>query len=178
MTATVGSSILLYRRITQGHEIKVPDMDCALKGLLPVAVSFVLSLGFANNGLLLTNAHFYEMIGSSAPLCTAGLAVLIGRGFDLRLLPALGLITLSMLVIAFGEISLSMLGLIACAAGVVMRAIKSTVQHSLMGGSEWKAMDPVEVAVWTSMSCFILMTAWSLATEGIAPYQNILAWGP
>merc|ERR1719387_2198387 len=145
MTATVGSSILLYRKLTQGHQIKIPDMDCALKGLLPVAVSFVLSLGFANNGLLLTNAHFYEMIGSSAPLCTAGLAVLIGRGFDMRLMPALGLLTLSMLVIAFGEIQLSTLCLLACVGGVIMRAVKSTVQHGLMGGSEWKAMDPVEV---------------------------------
>jgi drug/metabolite transporter (DMT)-like permease len=177
-TAAVGSSVLLYRRVTKGEQIKVPDSDCFLKGLLPVAVSFVLSLGFANNGLLLTNAHFYEMIGSSAPLCTAGLAVLIGRGFDTRLMPALGLITLSMLVIAFGEISVSMLGLMACVGGVMMRAIKSTVQHSLMGGSDFKAMDPVEVAVWTSMTCFILMTAWSLATEGLEPYQHIFAWGP
>merc|ERR1719235_1607011 len=177
-TFLVGVSILLYRRMTQGHQIKVPDMDCALKGLLPVAVAFVLSLGCANNGLLLTNAHFYEMINSSAPLCTAGLAFLIGRGFDMRLMPALGLITLSMLVIAFGEISLSMLGLLTCVGGVIMRAVKSTVQHSLMGGSEWKAMDPVEVAVWTSMACYVLMTAWSLATEGFVPYREILAWGP
>merc|ERR1719375_2983626 len=176
-TAAVGSSILLYRRITEGRQVKVPDMDCFLKGLLPVAVSFVLSLGFANNGLLLTNAHFYEMTGSCTPLVTAGIAVLIGRGFDMRLMPALGLITLSMLVIAFGEIALSVLGLLACVGGVIMRAVKSTVQHGLMGGSEWKAMDPVEVAVWTSLACYVLMTAWSLATEGFVPYQQILAWG-
>merc|ERR1719235_3096041 len=158
-TFLVGVSILLYRRITEGHEVKVPDLDCALKGLLPVAVAFVLSLGCANNGLLLTNAHFYEMINSSAPLCTAGLAFLLGRGFDLRLMPALGLITLSMLIIAFGEIALSVLGLLACVAGVVMRAAKSTLQHSLMGGSDWKAMDPIQVAVWTSSTCFLLMSA-------------------
>jgi drug/metabolite transporter (DMT)-like permease len=177
-TAVVGSSILVYRKVTQGHQIKVPDMDCALKGLLPVAVSFVLSLGFANNGLLLTNAHFYEMVGASTPVCTAGLAILIGRGFEKRLMPALSLICVSMFVIAFGEISLSMLGLLACFGGVVMRSVKSTVQHSLMGGSEWKSMDPVEVAVWQSMACFVLMTAWSLASEGFVPYQQILAWGP
>merc|ERR1719420_374241 len=118
------------------------------------------------------------MIGSSAPLCTAGVGVLIGRAFDMRLMPALGLITLSMFVIAFGEISLSMLGLLTCAGGVIMRAVKSTVQHSLMGGDEWKAMDPVEVAVWTSLACYVLMTVWSLATEGFVPYQKIQAWGP
>merc|ERR1719420_312555 len=113
------------------------------------------------------------MIGSSAPLCTAGLGILIGRGFNMRLMPALGLITLSMFVIAFGEISLSVLGLLTCVGGVIMRAVKSTVQHSLMGGSEWKAMDPVEVAVWTSMTCYLLMTVWSLSTEGLSPYTRV-----
>merc|ERR1719321_524823 len=39
-------------------------------------------------------------------------------------------------------------------------------------------MDPVEVAVWTSLVCYILMTAWSVATEGTTPMYEILAWGP
>merc|ERR1719465_35119 len=28
------------------------------------------------------------------------------------------------------------------------------------------------------MTCYLLMTIWSLATEGITPYQKIFAWGP
>merc|ERR1719158_1943976 len=118
------------------------------------------------------------MVGSSVPLVTVGIALLLGRGFDLRLMPPLGLITLSMLIIAFGEIKLSALGLLACVGGVVMRATKATMQHSLMGGSEWKSMDPVEVAVWTSSTCFFLMMGWSLATEGVTPMVEILALGP
>merc|ERR550537_249515 len=177
-TALVGTSILSYRCLTKGEKINVPDTNLFLKGLLPVAVAFVLSLGFANNGLLLTNAHFYEMVGSSTPLVTAGIAILLGRGFDMRLSPALGLITLSMFIIAFGEVKLSLLGLLACFGGVVGRAAKSTLQHSLMAGADWKSMDPVEVAVWTSSACFVLMAAWSLATEGVTPMFEILAWGP
>jgi len=175
-TAMVGLTVLFYRSVRQGSKINVPDLNCFLKGLLPVAIAFTLSLGFANNGLLLTNAHFYEMIGSSTPLCTAGIAYLLGRGFEKRLMPPLALITMSLLVIAFGEISLSLLGLMACLGGVVGRGCKSTLQHALMGGSEWKAMDPIEVAVWTSLTCFILMAAWSLASEGLAPHRDILAW--
>jgi len=177
-TATVGASVLGYRYLTQGKKVAVPEFDVFLKGLLPVAVAFVLSLGFANNGLLLTNAHFYEMIGSSTPLVTAGLAIALGRGFDTRLGGPLGLITFSMLIIAFGEMKLSLLGLMACIGGVMGRAAKSTLQHSLMGGSEWKSMDPIEVAVWTSLTCFVLMAGWSAATEGIKPCVEILAWGP
>jgi drug/metabolite transporter (DMT)-like permease len=177
-TALVGSSILLYRRFTEGRKISVPQMDCAVKGLLPVAGAFVLSLAFSNNGLLLTNAHFYEMTGSASALSTAGLSVLIGRGFDMRLMPALGMISVSLFVVAFGEVSLSVLGLLCCVGGVLMRSIKSTTQHALMSGSEWKSMDPVEVAVWTSLTCFVLMIAGSLVTEGFAPFQQILAWGP
>merc|ERR1719498_2264805 len=47
-----------------------------------------------------------------------------------------------------------------------------------MAGAEWKTMDPVEVAVWTSSACFLLMAVWSLATEGVTPMFEILAWGP
>jgi len=175
-TTMVGLTILFYQCVTQGSKITVPDLNCFVKGLLPVAMAFTLSLGFANNGLLLTNAHFYEMVGSSTPLCTTCIAYLLGQGFEKRLLPPLALITMSLLVVAFGEISLSLLGLMACLGGVIGRGCKSTLQHALMGGSEWKAMDPIEVAVWTSLTCFVLMAGWSLASEGIAPCRDILAW--
>jgi len=177
-TAMVGSSVLAYRYMKDGKKVTVPDFEVFLKGLLPVAVAFVLSLGFANNGLLLTNAHFYEMIGSSTPLVTAGLAVMLGRGFDVRLSGPLGMITVAMFIIAFGEIQLSIIGLLFCVGGVFGRAAKSTLQHSLMGGSEWKSMDPIEVAVWTSSTCFVLMAGWSAATEGMKPCREIFAWGP
>merc|ERR1719263_2242277 len=28
------------------------------------------------------------------------------------------------------------------------------------------------------MTCFVLMSMWSIATEGLTPYHQILAWGP
>jgi len=173
-TAAVGSSVLLYRNLTQGQKINVPDLDCWLKGLVPVAFTFVFSLGMANNGLLLTNAHFYEMIGSSTPLVTAGIAIMIGRGFDLQLSLPLGVITVALFIVAFGEVKLTMLGLAACLAGVLGRGAKSTLQHSLMGGSAWKSMDPIEVAVWTSLTCLVLMATWSALTEGMEPFQKIV----
>merc|ERR1719390_425863 len=91
----------------------------------------------------------------------------------MRLTPALGLITLSMFIIAFGDIKLSRLGLLACVGGVLGRGAKSTLQHSLMGGSEWKSMDPIEVAVWTSLTCLVLMGVWSAVTEGLEPFSKI-----
>jgi len=174
-TAMVGASVLLYRNLTEGRKINVPDLDCWFKGLVPVAVSFVFSLGMANNGLLLTNAHFYEMIGSSTPLVTAGIALMIGRGFDVRLSMPLALITAALFVVAFGEVKLTVLGLLACIGGVIGRGIKSTLQHSLMGGSAWKSMDPIEVAVWTSLTCLVMMAVWSAFTEGLAPCYEILS---
>jgi drug/metabolite transporter (DMT)-like permease len=178
-TALVGTSILVYRCWQKGENFigwlktNSPDSNVFLKRLVPVAIVFALSLGLANNGLLLTNAHFYEMVCSSAPLVTAAIAVTVGKNFDVRLMPSLALITLSMFVIAFGEAKLSVLGLVACVGGVVGRAAKSTLQYSLMGGSEWQRMDPVEVAVWTSMTCSVLMLPWALFTEGRAPFTQI-----
>merc|ERR1719321_1933747 len=37
-------------------------------------------------------------------------------------------------------------------------------------------MDPVEVAVWTSLVCYILMGMWSAVSEGLAPCQDIFEW--
>merc|ERR1719231_962638 len=34
-------------------------------------------------------------------------------------------------------------------------------------------MDPIEVAVWTSLTCLVLMGAWSAVTEGLEPFSKI-----
>merc|ERR1719324_289227 len=34
-------------------------------------------------------------------------------------------------------------------------------------------MDPVEVAVWTSLTCLVLMGIWSAMTEGLEPFSKI-----
>merc|ERR1719498_1284586 len=39
-------------------------------------------------------------------------------------------------------------------------------------------MDPIEVAVWTSLTCFVLMAVWSAATEGTKPLTQIFSLGP
>lgn len=177
-TALVGCSILTYRYFTTGQCITVPDVNCLFKGLMPVAFFFVLSLGAANNGLLFANAHFYEMVGHSGPLVTASMSLLLGRGFDFRLSSPLVLITAAMFVVTYGELEITLLGFICCFGAVVLRSAKSMAQHSLMGGSEWKSMDPVEVAVWTSTTCFFLMLSWSVVSEGATPWKQIMAWEP
>merc|ERR550514_2458573 len=100
---------------------------------------------------------------------------MLGRGFDLRLGLPLGLITVALFIVAFGEVKLTILGLAACLGGVLGRGAKSTLQHALMGGSSWKSMDPIEVAVWTSLTCLVLMGIWSALTEGLAPCKEIMS---
>merc|ERR1719197_275966 len=36
-------------------------------------------------------------------------------------------------------------------------------------------MDPIEVAVWTSLTCLVLMGIWSAFTEGLAPCYEIFS---
>merc|ERR1719335_495904 len=37
-------------------------------------------------------------------------------------------------------------------------------------------MDPIEVAVWTSLTCLALMSVWSASTEGLAPFKEIASF--
>jgi len=178
-TAVVGSFWLLCRYVREGRSVTLPDASCVLKGLLPLACTVVLSMAASNNGLLFSSAHFFEMISTSTPLCTALLAISLGRDFDLRLTAPLLLITLALVVVAFGELQFTTLGFVLCFGSVLTRSVKSVMQHALMGSNdEWKSMDPVEVAVWQSMLCFVLMLGWSVASEGAQPWVEIRAWGP
>jgi len=174
-TAMVGSTILLCRYAKTGQEIKVPSKERFFKHIVPVAFAFVTSLGLANYAILFSNAHFYEMASSTTPLFTAFLAYILGHDFDLRLVLPLTIATAGMVVVGFGETVFSVPGFVCCTGAVFLRSVKATVQNMLLKGRDDVRLDPVELAVWISVVCFVVMSAWSIMSSGAEPFRHIMA---
>merc|ERR1719421_997841 len=173
-TGLTGLAVLMHRRMTEGKEITVPSPETFYKGIGPVGLTFALSIGFANRGLMYTNTHFYEMIASTSMLVTAGVGVLMGKAFNMKLLPPLMVLTLGLCVVSAGELQFSVLGFACIAFGTVMRATKVQLQNILLSAdSNMTVLDPIELTVWTSTVCFSIMMVWSLVVEGLEPFVKV-----
>jgi drug/metabolite transporter (DMT)-like permease len=171
-TALIGLCILFHQHKQVGTPISVPPLSQFVKGIFPVSLVFAISIGSANLGLLYTNAHFYEMVGATTALATAGLGACLGRPFNRALVPPVLLVTLGLMTCAFGEIVFSAVGFTFCAMAVITRALKSIVQHQLLDGSIGSQLTPIQLVVWMSLPSFAIMAIWSLYTEGTQPFYD------
>jgi hypothetical protein len=177
-TMFVGSSVLIHRWVKTGDAPNVPDIRTFMLGVVPIGAAFALSLSFANMALLYTNAHYYEMIGSSGFLITAGVGLLMGKPFSFVLLPPMLCITTGAIVLAVGELHFSLLGTVLILSANMCRAIKAQLQGSLMSkdGKAWNLMvlDPLELVVATSFVIACIMAGWSMAAEGSTPLSRVV----
>lgn len=177
-TALVAFFILGHRQITTERKIAVPTAPTLLQGILPVALAFALSLGTGNLSLLYSNAHFYEMLSAMSVIATAACGVLMGRELDSQFLPPLMVCTLAIMIVAFGEVQFTFVGVIFCIASVVFRAVKAQLQSLLMApGAMSQTFDPLELTLWTACLTFAVMITWSAVTEGLAPWKEFLNMG-
>merc|ERR1719387_778828 len=136
----------------------------------------VLTVGLCivSRGLMYTNTHFYEMISCMTMLVTAIVGVLMGKPFNMKLLPPLMVLTVGLCIVSFGELSFSLLGFACIAVAVLMRATKVQLQNVLLSAdSNMTVLDPIELTVWTSTVCFSIMMVWSLAVEGLQPFVQV-----
>merc|ERR1719421_299464 len=127
-TGLTGLVVLLHRSAKEHKEITVPTPETFYKDIGPVGLTFALSIGLANRGLMYTNTHFYEMFSSMTLLVTAVLGVVMGKPFNLKLLPPLMILTVGMVIVSFGEINFSLLGFACIGSAVIMRATKVQLQ--------------------------------------------------
>lgn len=174
-TALIGLCILFHQHRTGEQPMTIPPLRQFARGILPVSLVFAISIGSANLGLLYTNAHFYEMVGATTALATAGLGVLMGKTFDPVLLPPLLFVTSGLMICAFGEIVFSSIGFSFCAAAVMSRALKAIVQHQLMEGDIGMRLTPIQLVVWMSLPSSGIMALWSLYSEGAQPFYDFYA---
>lgn len=173
-TFLVGFVILLCQQAKDAAPIAMLSPKQFLSSILPVAIALASSIGFANLGLLHANAHFYEMVGATTPLATVGLHVVLGKAFSVRLLPPCLLIAFGLAVCAYYEVAFSWTGFAFCVTAVLCRAIKSLIQNVLMQNEADRIqLEPLELLVWTSLPCGLVMASWSLVQEGTEPYSMV-----
>jgi len=180
LTTIVAYALLAHKEATTGQKITVPTMATLMKGLTPVAAAFALSLGAGNLALLYSNAHFYEMLSATSLLATAGMGVVMGRSVSPKLYPPLMLITLAVMIVCFGELTCTLVGIVFTVASIIFRALKAQVSSILMckgEGGMTQTFEPLELTLWTAIQTFIMMLVWSLVAEGLAPWKAALDLG-
>lgn len=97
---------------------------------------------------------------------------MLGKPFHLTLLPPLLLVTVGLALCAYGELVFSTLGFVCVFVGCLSRAAKATLQQALMTSDDVK-LGPLEMLVWTSIPCLVIMTVWSLLSEGLEPFYAV-----
>jgi len=171
MTAIVSFCKLWLQRQSTGASLRIPDSFTLCVGVLPVGFVFAASIAFSNQALVHSNAHFFEMFNSLGLLVTAGLGVLLGRPIGWPLVPPLLALTAGLLVVSFGEVSCSWMGIVLIFLGMGFRAAKAQLQALLLAGNNgFKKFEPTELVLWSSAACFFVLVPWSLITEGYEPF--------
>jgi len=174
MTSTlVAFAVLLWRRQTTGQLIAVPTWAELFFGVLPVAITFGLSIGLENFALVSVTAAFSEVVGASTPVVTALLTWVFGMGFDVWLLAPIAVVIMGCVVSIEGEVSFSPVGLVLLLISALVRALKAVMLMKLMRGETKDKYDPMTVTAWTSLFSCIGLCGFSFVTEGLAPLRAL-----
>lgn len=173
-TFTFGSTVLVHRKVMQGKQFTWITRETLIWGIAPVALAVVVTIGCANLGVLYTNVHFYEMMGSMTPVVTTMLSVAFGRKYDSKFTGPLVVMTSGMFFVSRGELNYSVVGAAFITFSLLARSTKSILQGMLLSDDvKVQHLDPVELVFYQSAVCVLLMAAWSLLTEGFEPYAHV-----
>merc|ERR1719379_1540402 len=123
-----------------------------IQGIIPCGLAFALSLTLANQGLLLSNAHFYEMFASSTIVVTALMGEAMGKPFNTLLVPPMLGCVAGTVILAMGELRFSAIATVLILGAAVCRSFKANMQSIIMShGSGMTQLDPLEVVVASSL---------------------------
>jgi drug/metabolite transporter (DMT)-like permease len=159
-----------------GGDVTVINAHTFKKGVLPAAMCFTLSIGFANLGIAYTNAHFYEMVEGGTVLITAGIAFLIGKPTAFMLIAILMVTIMGQSMCWTGELHFSAVGFVLLVLSAVCRATKGVLNQLLMSNDgELQSLRPLELTFYSSLTCLCMMLPWALVSEGLHPFQSVMS---
>eukprot|EP00927_Polykrikos_kofoidii_P022046 TRINITY_DN20682_c0_g1_i1.p1 TRINITY_DN20682_c0_g1~~TRINITY_DN20682_c0_g1_i1.p1 ORF type:complete len:428 (+),score=37.79 TRINITY_DN20682_c0_g1_i1:90-1286(+) len=176
-TAIVAFLILLRRRRTEGEPMSFIDGHAFVKAICPVAVCFAGSIGLCNTGLSLSNVHFSEMVDSSTPIVGAVITLLMGKPFAPKLVPSLVLVVIGLFCCFYGEVGFSLLAFSFLMSGTILRSSKNVIQQVLMSENSVQTLTPIELVMYSSAASFAIMSLWSLYSEGLDPFWELVVSG-
>lgn len=165
--------VLIARQHATGKSIAVPTGSEFCFGILPISMTFGLSIGTENQALVLVSAAFSEVVAASNPVMSAFLTWLFGMGFDMRLLAPISVVVSGCVLSVKGELHFSSLGLAMLLFAVFLRGLKAVMQQKLMTGETKEKFDPVTLMAWTCMTACAQLVVYSAFTEGRAPFDAL-----
>lgn len=138
--------------------------------IVPIAMSFAISVAANNVALLYSTAAFTEIVGATSPVVSILLIVCMGMPFDKRLLGPTLLVVAGCALSTSGEVRFSAVGMAFCMVSMLGRSLKSTLQQRIMTGDSKAKFDPVTLLAWMCIPSAAMMMLWSLSVEGVAPF--------
>jgi len=170
--------IMAYKRIMEGTPIVIPSMHQQIYMILPISVSFAVSVAANNLALVHVNAAFAEMVAAASPLCTVLIIILMGKHFDMPLIWPTLVVIAGVCVCAAGELKFTWVGLGFLFLSTFLRGVKTTLQYDIM--TEGNRVGPIELLAWMSPPCFITIAIWGVLTEGMEPFERLTGenWMP
>jgi len=173
VSSTAAFIVLAHRNITAGKSIPVPTRDELFFGIIPIASTFGFSIASENSALVFVSAAFSEVVASTNPVMSFSLTWLLGLGANFALLPPIGVVILGCAISVEGEMYFSTMGLALLLLSVFFRGLKAVMQQKLMTGETKEKFDPVTLMAWTCMFAFLVVTAYSVLTEGAEPWNAL-----
>jgi drug/metabolite transporter (DMT)-like permease len=171
LSGVVAFSVMLYRQHRDGRPIKIPLQKDFVWTIVPIAAILSCSIVVNNMALSYMGAGLVEMVSGCSPAFVFGIASAKSQSVNLKLLWPVLVVCLGTAMCAEGELRFSLIGMSLAMAATFLRAMKSTMQHSLM--NEESRMDPVDLLAWLSIPSVLIMQTWSIATEGTRPYGSL-----
>lgn len=171
-SSLLGFAVLFYLRATAGRPIIVPTWG-ELLAILPIALSFALSIGATNLALGIATVSFTEIVGATQPLFSVAVLVASGVHFDRWLFLPVCVVVLGCGLTVTGEADFSWVGLLLVGTGNMARAVKGVGQQLLMTGAAKERFEPVPLLAWTCLVAAVIMSVWSAFTEGASPYRKL-----
>eukprot|EP00927_Polykrikos_kofoidii_P045676 TRINITY_DN3971_c0_g1_i1.p1 TRINITY_DN3971_c0_g1~~TRINITY_DN3971_c0_g1_i1.p1 ORF type:complete len:438 (-),score=63.06 TRINITY_DN3971_c0_g1_i1:64-1377(-) len=168
-------TVLLIRNKAQRTPIAVPTADEFCFAVLPIALTFGLSIASENQALLSVSAACSEVIAASSPVMSAFLTWLLGMGFELRLLIPIVVVVIGCLLSVQGELNFSAFGVGLLVFACFLRSFKAVMQQKLLTGEKKDKFDPIVLMAWTCTIACVELVVYSAITEGRAPLNALSA---
>lgn len=165
--------VLLYRSYRDGTPIVIPTSEEFIWRLMPIALTFGLSIGSENCALVYVSAAFSEVVACSNPVMSALVTWLCGLPFNPKLLLPITVVVAGCVVSVTGELFFSTMGLTLLCFSVFNRALKAVMQQQLMCGETKAKFDPVTLMAWTCLCSCGLLAMYSVVTEGLDPIHAL-----
>lgn len=137
----------------------------ASRAVLQLSMVFVVSVAAGNAALGYIHVSFAQAIGSTAPLWTVLLAVVLTkRKFPALVYASLGLICLGMLLTVRGEVNFHPIGFALLLTATLTRALKSILQGLLLSAPE-ERLEPLELLYHMSIRAACVLALWAVVVE-------------